>query len=195
MKNILLGLFAVACLAFASACTSINSSDGGNLTIYPKTIGPTDNYRPLYTIDTKRRVSGHANVNVLFGLFAWGDGSGIADNADIYGSSGLAKFLSFMPDAKRRSAQAAFYNACKNAHCDSIVAAKYEITRKNYLIFSKCSVEVKGFPATLSSVEVVKPLPYYIDSDGKIVILDKFVNPVKLFDENRSAFRSRGWFF
>lgn len=184
MKKILLGLLAVTGIFIATGCTNINSSDGGNLNIYPETVGPTDNYRPLYNIDTKKRVVGKAQVNVLFGLFTWGDGSGIADNADVF---------SFLPDARRISAKAAVYNACKDAHCDSIVAARYEITRKNYLIFSKCEVEVKGFPATLVGVDIIKPVQYYIDSDGKIVFLDKWINPVKILDPKPK--KTIFWFF
>ena len=185
MKKILLGLCAVAGILFATGCTSINSSDGGDLNIYPKTIGPTDNYRPLYTVDTKKKVTGKAKVTVLFGLFMWGDGSGLADNADIF---------SFLPDSRRLSAKAAFYNACKEANCDDIVAARYEVTRKNYLIFSKCEVEVKGFPATLSGVEVVKPVQYYIDSTGKVIFLKKFVNPIKISDDT-SFVKKKGLFY
>ena len=181
-----------------TGCTNINSSDGGNLTIYPDTIGPTDNYRPLYKVDPNKRVKGEANVNVLFGLFTWGDDNGIADNADIYGSRGglFAPLLSLLPDAKRRSAKAAFYNACKENKCDSVVAARYEVVQKDYLIFSQCKVEITGFPATLIGIEVVKPVQFYVDGEGKIVILDKFINPIKIFDARSTATtKTRFWFF
>jgi hypothetical protein len=201
MKNLVLGFFALVCIAVFAGCTLINSSDGGNLTIYPDTIGPTDSYRPIYTVDTKKRVTGEASVNVLFGLFAWGGDSELfgpwyaassADNAEVYGFSLLSFLFPFIPDSKRISAKAAFYDACKTNNCDSLVASRYEITRKNYIIFSKCKAEVKGFPATLSTVEIVKPLPYYINTEGKMVLLKEFVKPVKLFDESR---RTTVWFF
>ena len=188
MKKILLSLVTIVGILTATGCTSINSSDGGNLNIYPETVGPTDSYRPLYKIDTQKRVVGKAQVSVLFGLFMWGDGSGVADNADVF---------SFLPDARRLSAKAAFYNACKEANCDSIVAARYEITRKDYLIFSKCEVEVKGFPAKLSGVEVIKPVQYYFDATGNIIFLDRFINPIKFEDERafKAAPRKIFWFF
>ena len=180
MKNILLGLFAVVCAVFVCSCTSINSSDAGDLAIYPKTVGPTDLYRPLYSIDTKTRVSGSANVNILFGIFMWGDNAGVADNAGIRG------FLAWF-SPKNLAAKAAFYDACTKAQCDAVVSARYEITTKDYFVFKKSKVTVKGFPATLTGVEVVKPVQYYIDSTGKIVLLDKFINPIKIFDESRSV--------
>ena len=196
MKNLLLGLFALVCIAVITGCTSINSSDGGNLALYPDTVGPTDYYRPLYKVDPNKRVKGSAHTNVLFGIFAWGDDTGLADNADIYGDSFLAPVLSILPDAKRRSAKAAFYNACREYNCDSIVAARYEIVQKNYLIVSLCKVEVQGFPATLTGVEVVKPVQYYVDGEGKIVFLDKFINPIKIFDARPAeSAKTHFWFF
>ena len=185
MKNFLLGLIGLVCLAGITGCTSVNSSDGGNMSIYPKTVGPTDNYRPLYTVDQSKRVSGKAQVNVLFGIFAWGDDAAFADNASISASDSMWSWFSdLFPDAKKLSSQAAFYNACKNAGCDSVVAARYEVKNTNYWFFAKCEAEIKGFPAVQTGVEIVKPFPYYIDAQGKLIVLDKFVTPVKLFDES-----------
>ena len=202
MKNLVLSFFALVCIAVITGCTHINSSDGGNMTIYPDVMGPTDSYRPLYKIDTTRRVTGQASINVLFGLFAWGGDSELfgpwyaaksADNAEIGGLGFLSFLFPFIPNSKRLSAKAAFYDACKTNDCDSLIAARYEITRKDYIIFSKCKAEVKGFPAVLSSVEVVKPLPYYINTEGKMVLLKEFVKPVKLLDLSRPA--PTIWFF
>ena len=191
MKKIILWVSAIVCIAAATACTSINSSDAGDLAIYPKTVEPTDNYRPLYKIDTKKRVNGSANVNILFGIFMWGDNAGVADNASIDGG-----FFSFLPNWRRLAAQAAFYDACKKANCDAVVSARYEIVSKDYIVFKKSKVEVKGFPATLTGVDVVKPVQYYIDANGNIVLLDDFINPIKIFDARVSSSRHSGfWFF
>ena len=196
MKKVILWLSALVCIAAAMACTNINSSDAGSLTIYPQTVGPVDNYRPLYTVNTKKRVSGNATTSILFGLFMWSNSdsaAGIADNADIYGS-GLGALFSIFPNAKRLAALSAFYDACKKADCDAIIAGRYEVTTKNYLIFKKCKVEITGYPATLSGLETVKPVPYYISDEGKIVFLEKFIKPVRInFDAGPSA--GTKWFF
>ena len=195
MRKILTGLAALACLAGITGCTSINSSDGGNMSVYPKTVGPTDNYRPLYTVDQNKKVSGKANVNVLFGIFAWGDKAAFADNASIAASDSLFSwFTDLFPDAKKLAAQAAFYDACHKAGCDSVVAARYEIKNTNYWIFSQCEAEIKGFPAVQTGIEIVKPFPYYIDAQGKLIVLDKFVTPVKIFDESPEQAK-KGFFF
>lgn len=190
MKRIL-GAVAVAGLIASVGCTSINSSDAGSMTVYPKTVGPTDNYRPIYSVDQTKRVSGDAKVNVLFGIFTWGDDSAFADNANIFHSTGFFGWVAnILPNAKQRSAQAAFYKACKNAKCDAVVAARYEITTEDYFFFKKCSVEIKGYPAVQTGLETVKPFPYYISPEGKLIVLDKFVTPVKLADERIATQKS-----
>lgn len=179
------GLFLIFCLA---GCKSANSSAAGNMTLYPSTIGPLDAYRPLYEVDETKRVSGTANVNVLFGLFAWGDGSGIADNASIFNNSGMFAFVNdLFPNAKNMAAKAAFYNACKEAKCDAVVAASYDIQSTDYLIFSKSKVTVTGFPAVQKGVETVKVKPYYVDNEGKMVWLDKFIIPVEILNLSMSG--------
>lgn len=169
------GLFLLLCFA---GCKSVNSSAAGNMSLYPSTVGPLDAYRPIYEVDETKRISGSANVNVLFGIFAWGDGSGIADNASIFQNS----MFDILPNAKNTAAKAAFYNACKTAGCDAVVAANYEIETTNYLVFSRSKVVVTGFPAVQKGVETVKVKPYYIDAEGKIVWLDKFIIPVEIMN-------------
>ena len=106
MRKWILSIVGLAFVAGVTGCTSINSSDGGNMAIYPKTVAPTDNYRPLYTVDQTKRVKGNAQVHVLFGIFAWGDDAAFADNASISASDSMwSWFTDLFPDAKKLSAQ------------------------------------------------------------------------------------------
>ena len=194
MKHCFITLLGIAILACLVGCQCANSSDGGNLTLHPSTIGPIDAYRPLYEVDSTKRVSGSANVNILFGLFAWGDNAGIADNATIFPASGIFSFFSgIFPNAKNLAAKAAFYDACKKAGCDSVVSARYEIKSTNYFVFSKNEVTVTGFPAVQTGVETVKVMPYYIDTDGKMVKLDKFIIPVEIMNLDKTAVIKAGF--
>ena len=52
----------------------------------------------------------------------------------------------------------------------------------DYWLFKKLDVKVSGFPATMTGVEVVKPMPYYIDGKGQVVVMNKFVMPYQLFN-------------
>lgn len=192
MKKItVLGLLATVTLVF-TGCTSVNTSDAGSINVYPVTVGPVDCYRPLYKVNEKERVSGEAKVNVLFGIFAWGDTSAFADNATLAASDSIfGAFFAWLPNAREIAARAAFYNACKTSNSDAVVAARYEIQTDDYFVFKKMNVKVTGFPATLTGVEIVKPMPFYINAGGEVVVMDKFVVPYKLFD----ATPDRGWFF
>ena len=192
MKKItVLGLLATVTLVF-TGCTSVNTSDAGSINVYPATVGPVDCYRPLYKVNEKERVSGEAKVNVLFGIFAWGDTSAFADNATLAASDSIfGAFFAWLPNAREIAARAAFYNAGKTSNSDAVVAARYEIQTDDYFVFKKMNVKVTGFPATLTGVEIVKPMPFYINAGGEVVVMDKFVVPYKLFD----ATPDRGWFF
>ena len=190
-KFILLALCATASLFFAG-CTSINTSDAGSMNVYPATVGPVDSYRPLYKVNERERISGEAKINVLFGIFAWGDTSAFADNASLTPSDSFwGAFFAWVPNAKAIAARAAFYNACTTSKSDAVVAARYEIQTDDYFVFKKMNVKVTGFPATLTGVEIVKPMPFYINGKGEVVVMEKFVVPHKLFD----ATASKGWLF
>lgn len=192
MKKItVLGLLATVTLVF-TGCTSVNTSDAGSMNVYPATVGPVDSYRPLYKVNEKERVSGQAKVNVLFGIFAWGDTSAFADNATLSASDSVfGALFAWLPNAKEIAAKAAFYDACKTSNSDAVVAARYEIQTDDYFVFKKMNVKVTGFPATLTGVEIVKPMPFYINGKGEVVVMEKFVVPHKLFD----ATASKGWLF
>lgn len=182
MKKTLFCSAAVILSAILTGCVEINSSDSGSMNIAPLTVPPVDDYRPLYKIDTTKKVTASSDVKNLFWLFTWGSDNAYADNATIFsGTAILGRIFPFLV-AKETAAKAAFYKACKKAKCDSIIAARYEITFKNYFFYKKMSVEISGFPATLSGVETVKAKQYYLDNQGNVVFLDQFIKPCFLFD-------------
>lgn len=178
MKKIAMCLVAVAVCGFIlTGCKSTNTSDGGSMNIYPQTVGPVDAYRPLYKVNEKQKVDGEAKINVLFGIFTWGDTTNFADNSSLFGNAWYAAFCS-----KEMAGKAAFYNACIAANCDAIVAARYVINTTDYFVFKTMKVKVTGFPAVMTGVETVKPMPYYVNGKGEVVVLDKLVTPHLLFD-------------
>lgn len=185
MKHLLIAAVAGFCLLSVVGCKSTNSSDAGSMNVYPATVGPVDNYRPIYEVNEKTPVSGSAKVSILFGIFSWGDSSKFADNASLFGGSWWTLF-----SAKETAAKAAFYSACKQANCDAVVAARYEIETEDYFVFKTMKVNVKGFPATMKRVEVVKPMLYYVNGKGDIVILKDIVTPIDI-----GVSKSSGWFF
>ena len=137
MKKTLFCSAVVILSAIMTGCVEINSSDSGSMNIAPMTVPPVDDYRPLYTIDTARKVKASSDVKNLLWLFTWGSDNAYADNASIFPEGSLlGKIFPFMA-AKETAAKAAFYKACKEAQCDSIIAARYEITFKDYFFYSR----------------------------------------------------------
>ena len=183
MKTYLLCTFAIIASAVMTGCVEIHSSDSGSVNIPPMTVGPVDDYLPLYQIDSTKKIKASSNVKNLFWLFTWGSDNAFADNATIFhgGENILGKIFPFLI-AKQTAAKAAFYKACKEAGCDSVVAARYEITFDDYLIYKKMTVEISGFPAKLCGVETVKAKQYYVDGKGNVVFLDRLIKPSCLFD-------------
>ncbi len=184
MKKLVMLVTAVGFIAFCSGCVQINSSDAGSMNLHPQTEGPVDGYRPIYEVG-KERISAQSDVKCLFWFFVWGSDNAYADNA--YATKNpLGKLFPFL-NAKQTAAQAAFYKACKNSNSDAIVAARYEITFEDYLFYKKMNVEIKGFPARITGVEEVKPQAFYVDGEGKIILQDKLVKPVLLYDAQNKA--------
>ena len=172
------------CMLIASGCAQINSSDSGILHAPPHML-PVE-FRPIYKVDNSKKITAESNVNNLFWIFTWGSDDAFADNASIFSgmTSFWGKIFPFLA-ARETAAKAAFYKACKAGKCDSIVAARYEITYTDYLLFKRVNVQVSGFPAKVIRVEEVPNLPYYIDGNGKVVTLEKGVKPVLLFDARK----------
>lgn len=181
MKKMLL-LMAVVIAAMAmTSCVSVHSNDAGDLIIHPKTTGPVDTYRPLFKVDDKTQVTASSDVQNLFFIFTWGSDNKFAEDVNAGTGIGgiLAKVFPFM-NAKETAMKAAYYKACKDANCDSIVGAKYEVTMKDYFFYKKLKVEIKGYPAVQTGLETIEPKQYYIDENGKIVFLDKLINAIPI---------------
>lgn len=186
MKQSLFFIAAAVAVFVFTGCVQINSSDGGSMNIMPQTVGPTDNYRPIYKVDESNTVTASSEVKNILGIFTWGSDNAFADNAFATKPSLLGAMFPYL-NAKTTACKAAFYKACKEAQCDTIVAARYEITSEDYLVFRQTKVEIKGFPAKITGVETVKPLPYYIDGKGNVVKTDNVVTPHCLFDARNGA--------
>ncbi len=170
MKKIAMCLVAVAAVAVVmTGCKSINTSDAGNMNLYPETYKPLYGYRPVFEVDTKAKVAGEANVHVLFGIFCWG-ASNFADNASVFAADSF--WANFFPSAKNISGKAAFYNACITNKCDAVIAARYEITTTDYFVYQNVNSKISGYPAVMTGLDKVKVLSYTFDKNGKPTVLE-----------------------
>ena len=145
MKKTMLILAAAALFAL-TGCVSVTTSEGATAVPQPDSCHP--GYAAKFSLkDT--RVQGSAQVNVLFGIFAWG-ANGFAEN------SKLSAF-SFVPSPLNFAKSAAVHNTCSANKADTLVGTRYVITTTDYFVFKTVKCQVAGFPATMSGVVEKKP--------------------------------------
>ena len=92
MKKIMVLLVAVLTATLFTACSTTNTSDAGTMNLYPDLYKPAKAYRPKYNVDLTNKITGTANVHVLFGIFVWGE-SKFADNASIFADDSAFSWL------------------------------------------------------------------------------------------------------
>lgn len=136
-------MMAVALLAAASGCITVNKNDGGDACLAPKI--SKDIVHEKYEVGTTP-VTATESLNVLFGLIAWGKTA--THTAD------AAPFVWFDKVGEVRNG--AYANACDQAKCDSIVGTRYNVRVENYFVFKKLTCEITGYPAKLTGVELIE---------------------------------------
>lgn len=157
MKKMLV-LVAACTVAFVTGCTSIHTSDGASGV--PQVSACHAGYAATFT-HKNTRISGTAQINVLFGLFAWGT-DGFADN------SKLSTFA-FLPSPENFAKSAAVYNTCQKNKADLLIGTRYNVVTKDYFVFKVVKCQVAGFPAVMNGV--VKKKPYVCKNTGKVIFL------------------------
>ena len=146
MKKLMLGC---AMVAVACGCTTVNQNDGGNACRRPALA--KDIVHEKFNV-SNTAVSAQDKLNCLFGFIYWG--SSATHIADAVCTGGSA--LSFFPCGADKAKNGAYANACDAAKCDQIVGAKYKVTTEDYFVFKRYTAEIKGFPATLTGVELIE---------------------------------------
>ncbi len=177
------------CVFALTGCITSNTSDAGNMTRNPPLTGPMDEYRPIYKVNETKKISAKANVHWLLG-FTWGT-NGYADYANTV-SEDAGFFAKLFPSVREKATKAAFYNACRANKCDAIIAARYLVRTTDFFVYANYDVTITGYPAKQTGIETVKVVPYYIDGNGKVVILDKVVKMHNVMESTQEADTSDG---
>lgn len=159
MKKILLAAAAVAAMFALTGCVSVNTSDGATAVPQPGSCHP--GYAAKFS-HKNVRVEGNAQVNVLFGIFAWGT-EGFADNSKL-------SIFSFLPSPENFAKSAAVYNTCQANKVDTLLGTRYIVTVTDYFVFKTVKCKVAGFPAVMNGVVEKKP---YLTVDGKLLWLSE----------------------
>jgi hypothetical protein len=143
-------MMAAVIAAIACGCVSVNKNDGGTKCLTPAVV--KDTVYEKYSISDKP-VTANAQAVGILGFIIIGDAEAThwADNV-----AGEARFRTTVGMAKNN----AYSKACEANNCDSIVAARYSVTRKNFFVFDQASATVTGYPAKLTGIEVLPaPVP------------------------------------
>lgn len=167
-KTILMSICAAAAAMFVTGCTSISTSDGAQGVVQPSTV----NYGYKAEFQHKDiRVQGEAEINVLFGLFAWG-ANGFADNSDLTA-------FSFFPSPSNFAKSAAVYEACRANKADTLFGTRYKVTTTDYFVYKVVKCNVAGFPATMIGVKKLEPYVLRGKETDMLVYLDAAPKVVK----------------
>lgn len=150
MKKLIVGL---SLAAVACGCVSVNQNDGGNACRRPCIA--KDIVHEKFTVG-KDPVTASDSINCLFGWICWGSSSTHIADAVCDGSGEKPILGIFDNKGIKQAKNGAYANACDAANCDQIVGAKYKVTTKDYFVFKQINAEVKGYPSTLTGVELIE---------------------------------------
>ena len=166
MKNLLLFTLCLGVLAIFTGCTIVNNNKGTSDNL-PAAIARPAYYQAITEIGEKP-VSAEVTGNLLFKTFRWGIPFTFAANASFSGSmvepfdfAGMTMSsggislspISFDPyDAFKK---AAAYRACEENGCDSLMDARFVITRNYYVIFEVVTCKVSGIPVKVTGYKLI----------------------------------------
>ena len=158
MKKMIIAAVAAVLAVSFTGCKSVFTSDGA--TGIPQVGTAHPGYEATFS-HKDVRVKGEAQVNVLFGLFAWGV-DGFAENSDL-------STFSFIPSAENYAKSAAVYNTCQKNQVDTLLGTRYTMTVTNYFVFKTIKCEVAGFPAVMNGIKKKSPYVIISGKDSKVV--------------------------
>ena len=96
------------------------------------------------------KITGNANISVLFGIFSWGE-SKFAEGVSYGGAPEGGGIFGPGPEAEVKAA--AVYDAVSKNKTDVIVTPAYILDIKNYFVFKTIKADVTGYSGTVSSLE------------------------------------------
>ncbi len=159
-------LMVVAAMAVAVAgCTSVEITRVGSYNdAQLKMRDCSDNpYHIDWDIE-HQRVEGSGASSCWFWFFSSSDGRAYA--APVFSfDSGVAAAM-----------DAATYDAVEKAKCDALLGCMYRTTKTSKWlgIYKEVKAEVRGFPANVKSIELIKDRPVLLDKEHQIIRLNNW---------------------
>jgi len=161
MKQLMI-MVTVAAAAVFSGCTSVEVTREGNYNDPQRKMTDTSN-NPYY-IDwdvAKARVEGTGSSSCWFWFFSSSDGRKYA-----------APFFT-LDGGLSAAMDAATFDAAEKADCDALMGCMYTTTKtkKWFGIYKETKADVKGFPANVKSINMIKDRPVLVDKNVQIIRL------------------------
>lgn len=158
MKKLIVSSFAAMVLA---GCTSVQVyKDYGYLNEPQEKMSDQSNnpYHIDYTVGDKR-IAGEGSSTCWFWFFSSDDGVSMSGPG-----------YTFDP-AMAAAKNSATFKAVEAAKCDALMGCIYQYTRTSKWlgIYKETKCEVKGFPATVKSINLIEDRPVVINKDEQIV--------------------------
>ncbi len=149
MKKILLLTLGVIALA-TSSCISIHNNKAAAANMPVATVQPAQ-YQAITEIGSAP-VTAEVTGHTVLKFFSWGMPDTFADNGDFGGASTSTPLpLPFIGgDSYAKFKQAAVYRACEENNCDSLMDARYVITKKSYVVYEQVNCKVIGTPVKIT---------------------------------------------
>lgn len=149
-KIVTIALVAIICSG-VSGCMSVHDQRFSG----PLGVDPVDaKFEPIVMLaDNQPKEQSSATLHSLLGFISWGPNrfaDGVAFNKGFMSSLGIGPF--------ELTKRAAAYNLCQKTGADILVAPRYTVTTKNYIIYSKVEAVVEAFPAKLTGVKLAKKI-------------------------------------
>lgn len=136
----------IAVLALSLAgCTSLQT------TVAPAPLSVDVEAKVKADIEVGQKISGKSQVTRI-AFFTIGTDDEYADGAYTADAGNVAP-IDFKGKTIHKAKQAAAYKAITASGADVIVAPKYTIREKDYVIFGIVEVEVEGYKCTIKSVK------------------------------------------
>jgi hypothetical protein len=140
------------------------------------------------------KVSGRGNRYELLGFIQWGSNTYSDGVYEVYGNGpSLKEAITSQSSPIQRAKSAAAYDALMDSNADVIIAPKYSLIEKNYLIFKKYTAKVTGNKGTIENIRQVKQ--FNTDNSETEVLLKNLPNEMyknALIEDYKTSLKQAG---
>ena len=145
MKKFAALIIGIASLAVMTGCASTHVSQWSS----PLDVKLEVNLTPM--VEVGDEITGTATITRI--LFVSTGATQFADGVEYAGSESGALGFSLFGNAMAEGKSAAAFDACNKAGADVIIAPRYTVETKDYIVYAKTTFTVKGFKGVFKGLK------------------------------------------